>query len=114
VSNQSINQWFNQLAYATPTTNTFGNNGRNTLRGPGLAAFDLSLAKTFKIPQWESAGFQFRMDATNFLNHPCFNVPNASLSAAALASGVADPAIGKITQTTVGGRYIQLGARLFF
>ncbi len=114
VSNQSINQWFNQLAYATPAINTFGKNGRNTLRGPGLTAMDLSLGKTFRMPGWESAGLEFRMDATNVLNHPCFNVPNASLSAAALASGVPNTAVGKITGTTVGGRYIQLGARFFF
>jgi len=114
VANQSINQWFNQLAYATPATNTFGSNGRNTLRGPDLVTFDLSLAKTFKIPKWESAGLQLRMDANNILNHPGFSEPNASLSAAALASGVANPAIGQITSTTVNGRYIQLGARFFF
>jgi hypothetical protein len=114
VANQSINQWFNQLAYATPATNTFGSNGRNTLRGPDLVTFDLSLAKTFKLPKWESAGLQLRMDANNVLNHPGFSEPNASLSAAALASGVANPAIGQITSTTVNGRYIQLGARFFF
>ena len=114
VSNPSINQWFNQLAYATPTTNTFGNDGRNTLRGPGLSTMDLSLAKTFKAPKWERAGLELRFDATNFLNHPCFSVPNSQLSSAALASGVANPAIGQITLTTVGGRYVQLGARFFF
>ena len=114
VSNQSINQWFNQLAFATPATNTFGSNGRNTLRGPDLVTADLSLAKTFKMPKWERAGLQIRMDATNFLNHPGFSLPNASLSAAALASRVPNPAIGQITSTTVSGRYMQLGARFFF
>lgn len=114
VSNQSINQWFNQLAYATPTINTFGNNGRNTLRGPGLVTMDLSLGKTFRIPNWERAGLELRMDANNFFNHPCFSVPKADLSAAALASGVPNAAVGAITQTTVGGRYIQLGARFSF
>jgi hypothetical protein len=114
VSNQSINQWFNQLAYATPATNTFGKNGRNTLRGPDLVTIDFSLAKTFKIPQWERAGLQVRMDANNILNHPCFALPNASLSSSALASGVPDPSIGRITGTTVNGRYVQLGARFSF
>jgi hypothetical protein len=76
--------------------------------------FDLSLAKTFKMPKWESAGLQLRMDANNVLNHPGFSEPNASLSAAALASGVPNPAVGRITSTTVNGRYIQLGARFYF
>jgi hypothetical protein len=79
-----------------------------------LSTVDLSLAKTFKTPKWERAGLELRFDATNFLNHPCFSVPNSQLSSAALASGVANPAIGQITSTTVGGRYLQLGARFFF
>jgi hypothetical protein len=54
------------------------------------------------------------MDANNILNHPCFALPSASLSSSALASHVPDPAIGRITGTTVNGRYIQLGARFFF
>jgi hypothetical protein len=114
VSNKSINQWFNQLAYATPATNTFGNDGRNTLRGPDMTTIDFSLGKTFKMPKWERAGVQLRMDANNILNHPCFALPSASLSSSALASHVPDPAIGRITGTTVNGRYIQLGARFFF
>jgi hypothetical protein len=114
VSNQSINQWFNQLAYTTPAKNTFGNNGRNTLRGPDLVTANLSLAKTFKLPKWERFGLQIRMDMNNFLNHPCFSSPDATLSAASLASGVPNPAVGQITSTTVNGRYMQLGARFFF
>jgi hypothetical protein len=114
VSGQSINQWFNQLAYTTPATNTFGNDGRNTLRGPDLATADLSLAKTFKFPRWERAGLQVRMDASNILNHPCFTEPDSLLSAAALASKVPNPAIGQITGVTVNGRYLQLGARFSF
>jgi hypothetical protein len=114
VANQSINQWFNQLAYATPQTNTFGDNGRNTLRGPDLVTSNLSLAKTFRIPKWERAGLQIRMDMNNFLNHPCFTLPDNQLSAAALASGVPNPAVGQITGVTVNGRNMQLGARFFF
>ncbi len=114
VSNQSINQWFNQLAYATPATNTFGNDGRNTLRGPDLVSADLSLGKTFTMPKWERARLQIRMDGNNIFNHPCFTAPNSQLSAAALASGVANPAVGQITGVTVNGRYIQLAARFFF
>jgi hypothetical protein len=45
------------------------------------------------------------MDANNVLNHPSFNNPNNSIG---------NPAAGQITSTTVGGRVIQLGARLSF
>ncbi|HEX4772948.1 MAG TPA: TonB-dependent receptor [Bryobacteraceae bacterium] len=111
-SHQSINQWFNQLAYATPAPNTFGNNGRNTLRGPDLTSIDMSLAKTFHI--MERAGLQIRMDATNIVNHPSFGQPNSALTAEALSSGVPNPSVGQITSTTVPGRFFELGARFFF
>jgi hypothetical protein len=114
VSNPTIGQWFNQLAYATPQTNTFGNNGRNTLRGPDLTSIDLSLAKTFKIPKFEQGGLQIRMDATNIVNHPSFGQPNSALTAPALASGIPNSSVGQITTTTVPGRFFQLGARFSF
>jgi hypothetical protein len=114
VSNRSISEWFNQLAYATPANNTFGNNGRNTLYGPDLTDIDLSIGKTFGIPGWESAHFEIRMDATNFINHPSFEAPNNQLSATALASGVANPSVGAITATSNNGRTMQAYARFSF
>jgi hypothetical protein len=113
-SHQSINQWFNQLAYATPANNTFGNTRRNSLYGPDLTDIDLSIGKVFNIPKWESAHFEIRMDATNFINHPSFNLPNNQLSAAALASGIANPSVGQITQTTQTGRTMQAYGRFSF
>jgi hypothetical protein len=119
VQNQSINEWFNQLAYAAPANNTFGTNGRNSLYGPDLTDIDFSLGKTFAIPGWESANVDIRMDATNFINHPSFGPPNNQLSAAALASGVANPSVGQITQTAnpgsgAPGRVVQLYGRFSF
>jgi hypothetical protein len=113
-ANQSINQWFNQLAYATPANNTFGTTRRNSLYGPDLNDIDLSIGKTFNIPKWESAHFEIRMDATNFINHPSFNLPNNQLSAAALASGIANPSVGQVTSTTQTGRTMQAYGRFSF
>lgn len=50
---------------------TRGNIGVNTMEGPGLWSFDGSLSKSFRID--ETKRIQFRMDATNILNHatPC-------------------------------------------
>jgi len=36
VANPSVSQWFNTAAFAIPAEGTFGNSGRNTLRGPGV------------------------------------------------------------------------------
>jgi hypothetical protein len=114
VSNQSINQWFNQLAYATPATDTFGNDKRNSLRGPDLTDVDFSLAKTFTIPGWEQGKLQLRMDAINILNHPSFINPSNNLNPTALSTGVPDPSVGKITATTITGRVVQVSARFSF
>jgi hypothetical protein len=114
VSNQSINQWFNQLAYATPATDTFGNGKRNSLRGPDLTDVDFSLAKTFTIPGWEQGKLQLRMDAINILNHPSFINPSNNLNPTALSTGVPDPSVGKITATTITGRVVQVSARFSF
>lgn len=35
--------WFNPKAYANPAQNTFGNSGRDSLRGPGFFELDASL-----------------------------------------------------------------------
>jgi Carboxypeptidase regulatory-like domain len=113
-SNQSLLQWFNQLAYAPPAALTFGTNPRNSLRAPDLTDVDFSLAKNFDIPRWEQGRVQLRMDAFNFFNHPSFQPPNNSLNPTALTSGVPDPSVGNITATSIGGRTIQLAFRLSF
>jgi hypothetical protein len=113
-SNQSINQWFNQLAYAPPSVDTFGNNKRNSLRGPRLSDVDFSLAKTWGLPGWEQGKLQLRMDAINVLNHPSFRNPSNNLNPTALVSGTPDPSVGKITATTITGRILQLSARFSF
>jgi hypothetical protein len=42
------NRWFDPCAFSLPAAGTYGNLGRNTLTGPGLATFDASLQKVFK------------------------------------------------------------------
>lgn len=79
--------------------------GKFTRSIPGLTDFDFSMGKNFSFPKIERMTLQLRMDASNILNHPSFNNPNNSIG---------NPAAGQITSTTVGGRNIQLGARLSF
>jgi hypothetical protein len=113
-SNQSLNQWFNQLAYAAPAANTFGDNKRNSLRGPDLTDVDFSLAKTWGLPGWEQGKLQLRMDAINVLNHPSFQNPSNNLNPTTLHEGVSDPSVGQVTATTITGRIVQLSARFSF
>ena len=113
------NQWFNEAAFAQPANGTFGTFRRNTLYGPGLDRTNLSLGKTFAI--WESVGLQIRADANNLFNHASFQLPTSSLaicsnttSAGCTAVGAVATGTSTIRSTTVGGRTMQLGARLTF
>jgi len=106
IANPTIHQWFNTGAFAQPAAFTFGNEGRNILRGPVLTGIDFSFGKNFAFPVFnERANLQLRFDATNILNHPSFANPN---------NQIGTPNAGIITSTTVGGRSLQLGARFSF
>ena len=105
LDNPTISRWFNPAAFAQPAPFTFGNAGRNILRGPGLSQIDFSMGKSFRLPKLESGSLQIRFDATNAINHASFNPPNAAIGGASA---------GQITSTSVNPRVVQLGARLSF
>jgi Carboxypeptidase regulatory-like domain/TonB dependent receptor len=117
------NQWINEAAFAQPANGTFGNFRRNTLYGPGLDRVNFSLGKTFAIH--EAIGLQIRADANNLFNHPSFGLPGPgtplqlsvcanSTSTGCSAVGAVQTGTSTIRTTTVGGRTMQLGARLTF
>jgi hypothetical protein len=69
----TVNCWFNTSAFAIPLSNTFGNAGRNILRGPGYASFDLSVFRNFNIR--ETLKLSFEAEAFNLFNRANFNLP---------------------------------------
>ncbi len=104
------NEYFNPAAFSTPVTGTFGNVGRDSLPGPGLAELDLSATKQFEIT--ERVNLQFRAEFFNILNHANFNTPNPIVFSSA-ASGALTSA-GLITSTSTTSRQIQLGLKLLW
>jgi hypothetical protein len=96
--------------------NLFGNNGRNSLVGPGLTNLDFMVFKNNYIHRIsESFNVQFRAEIFNILNHPNYLPPidNETIfsSSGALASG--NP--GKLD--TTGGfesRQIQLSLKMIW
>ncbi len=90
LSNPTIAEWFDINAFVSPTdtTATYGNSGRNILRGPGQTNVDFSLIKTTHFGRFEN---EFRVEAFNLFNHPQFANP----SGGALQLGNA--AFGQIT-----------------
>jgi len=102
------NFYFNPLAYdcANIPLFTFGNSGRNSVRGPGINNVDLSVFKNFKFH--ERAQLQFRTEFFNAFNHAQFLLSGNSNS----AFGFTDT-FGQVTQTR-GPRIIQFALKLSF
>ncbi len=71
---RTIDRWFNIDAFAMPARGTFGNSGRNIVRGPGTANVDMSFLKNHYYG--EQGNIQFRVEVFNLPNHPNFNMPN--------------------------------------
>jgi hypothetical protein len=106
----SPNEWFNPAAFLAPPASSgfYGNVGRDTLPGPGLATWDFSLFKD--TPIREKARLQFRAEFFNILNRANFNSPNAVVFT---PSGVS-PTAGLITSTSTSSRQIQFGLKLLW
>ncbi len=104
------NRYFNPDAFIVPPNGTYGNVGRDTFIGPGLATFDFSLLKDTRIT--EKLGLQFRAEFFNILNRANFNTPN--LIAFTSATGTPSPTAGVITSTSTTSRQIQFGLKLIW
>jgi hypothetical protein len=94
--------WVNPAAFAVPQPGTFGNLGRNALRGPGISQLDLTLSKVFAVT--ERVRFQFRAECFNILNHPVFATPGGSTPRLADATGTLQPGQA-YTTSSAGGNF---------
>jgi hypothetical protein len=84
--------YFDPRSFATVTTPaTFGNAGRNIIRGPGYFDLDANLFRNFKIT--ERLTFQFEADAFGVTNTPHFGNPDSNLT---------DSNFGKVTGEAQG------------
>ena len=103
------NQWFNPAAFLAPpaASGFYGNLGRDTLPGPGLATWDLSAHKDFQLR--ERLALQFRAEFFNLLNRANFNFPNPVTFTPAVS-----PTAGLITSTSTTSRQIQLSLKLIW
>ena len=103
-------QWFNPNAFLQPPANSgfYGNLGRDTLIGPGLATWDFSALKNTSI--YERLTLQFRAEIFNLLNRANFNTPNLIVFTPSGVSGTA----GAITSTSTTSRQVQFGLKLIW
>jgi hypothetical protein len=103
-------QWFDPNAFLPVPANSgfYGNLGRDTLIGPGLATWDFSTLKETSIH--ERLNLQFRAEIFNLLNRANFNTPNLIVFTPSGLSGTA----GAITSTSTTSRQVQFGLKLIW
>ena len=100
--------WFDPTAFDCNVTGapgsiaSFGNLGRNTIRGPGINNWDISILKRTKIR--ESTSVEFRAEMFNAFNHAQFlNPDNNGFSGT----------FGQVSQTR-GPRLVQVALKLYY
>jgi outer membrane receptor protein involved in Fe transport len=98
----TVNCWFNTSAFVVGPPNTYGDAGRNIIRGPGFASFDLSALRNFNLT--EHLRMSFEAQAFNLFNRPNFNQPDNVLE---------DATFGQIGSAK-DPRQIQLALRFSF
>ncbi|HUK33187.1 MAG TPA: hypothetical protein VLV86_04690, partial [Vicinamibacterales bacterium] len=101
LSNPTANEWFNTAAFAIPAPYTFGNAGRNSLRGPGFASFDVAVSK--RLPTNRRVGTTIQLQVFNLFNKTNFNLPGNDIDVPAT--------FGRILSAQAA-RQVQLSVRL--
>ncbi len=115
---KTVKQWFNPAAFTAPYPGTFGNVGRDTLTGPGLAELDMALVKNTTIHEGLHA--QFRAEFFNVLNRANFTTPNPVVFSsgptpkAPTAEVAPSATAGVVSATSTTSRQIQFGLKLLF
>ena len=106
----NVNGYFNPAAFLAPPPNSgfYGNLGRDTLTGPGLATWDFSALKDTRIR--ERMNLEFRAEIFNLLNRANFNTPNAITFT---PTGVSHSS-GVITSTSTTSRQVQFGLKFLW
>jgi hypothetical protein len=113
LDNPTIARWFDPSCFVPPadTTGTYGNTGRNSMRGPGQFNIDASLIKLTRIGRAET---ELRIEAFNLLNHPQFAQPNGQIGNAAvgtISAMLSNPACALCGTTE---RQVQVGMKVKF
>lgn len=107
---QSIYNWINPSAFASPAAGTWGDAPRNLLRAPGAWQVDAGVSK--RLFATERFQLQFRSDIFNILNHPQYGAPNSDVSGKGFGQIASTINIGPVGTGTA--RQVQFALRFQF
>lgn len=99
---QLINEWFKTSAFRPNAIGTFGDTGKNVLRGPRYFDTDLAMLKDTNLTRRVS--LQFRAEFYNAFNNVNFGMPD---------NGLTDSSFGQITSAN-SPRILQFGLKTLF
>jgi outer membrane receptor protein involved in Fe transport len=114
VDNPTRERYFNIFAFARPLEGSLGNLGKNTLRGPGVNNWDISVFKNTRIN--ERVNIQLGLETFNTFNHTQWDTLNTSINApnpGAVLTTATQGQAGTVTGTR-DPRNVQLRMKLLF
>ncbi len=100
-----VARYFDTSAVAQPAPGTYGNLGRNILRGPGYANTDASVSRMFPMKFREGANLVLRAEFFNLFNRPQLGLPE---------NRIGNATFGRITSTAADPRILQFGLKIGF
>ena len=103
IANPGAERWFDTGAFAVAPRYTFGNAGRNILRGDGYASVDLAVAR--RIPLGGNRSLWLEAQVFNLFNHVNYDLPELYAD---------EPATFGRVFSAKSARQVQLAARLSF
>jgi hypothetical protein len=95
---QTVEEWYNRAAFQLVPSGTFGNAGRNILRGPGWLTFDLSLQRRIDLSSRMNA--TLRWDIFHMFNRTNLGLPErniASATAGVISTLAGDPRVMQLS-----------------
>ena len=100
---KSLTNYLNRNAFAQPALGTFGNEVRNSIKGPMFWTSNLALSKV--IPFSSTQNVEVRLEAFNLLNHFNWGAPGVNFNAATF---------GRIQSIAGEPRIMQFGIKYGF
>lgn len=104
-ASERIDHYFNEAAFSQPDTDVYGTAPRmlSSYRSYGVRTGDMTLMKNFVIKERKSV--QFRLEAFNVTNTPCFGLPDSNYGA---------DTFGTITSTSIPARTLQVAVKFYY
>lgn len=100
---KTVEGWYDVSAFEQVPSGTFGNAGRNTVRGPGWMTFDMSLQR--RLPVGRRASATLRWDVFNVFDRANLGLPDANIASATA---------GVISSLAGDARVMQFALRIQF